>query len=393
MGGPGPSDRSPSATHLATSSALELVFDLLFVFTITQLAKNLARDHSWVGFTQTVILVVLLWWTFGSYASLVRVNQTWLGRALLVAGIVANLGLALSIPYALTADRVVFALCFAAVVAVHTALYLVECEIVDRAQVLWTCVVNGAAPAIVLLGVFADSEALVVWWAAAGLVELVLPIVVKRISLDFATQAPALSSHPDRFVRRHGVLLIVLLGESVLTIAIGMGTAFSDLDAEQVLVTLTAVALAGTLYYAYFGERDDDAAYRALERVPPRRRETVAMLSFGYGFALMLLGVDFAVAGVRDVLEHPGAVPALTFGGYLAGGVGAYWVGLGFFRLAIGRAFARSRIVFGFALGAFALLGRLSGLAELLALLVLSVGMVAVEGYGARRRRRLRAVL
>lgn len=384
---------SRPATHLATSNVLELTFDILFVFTITQLAKTLARDHSWTGFAQTVVLVVLMWWTFGSYASLTRSERTRTGRVLLVAGIVANFTLALSIPYALTTDRLVFAVAYTVVVAVHTALYLLECDNLSRAQKFQTGLVNGASPAVVLVGALAGGLPVVVWWALAAVVELALPVAAQWFSPHPATHVPALSARPDRFVQRHGVLLLILLGEAVLTIGVGLGTAFRDLDTEQVLVAVTAVGLAGTLYYAYFGERDDDAAYRALERTPPHRREGVAMLSFGYAFALMLLGVDFAVAGVHDVLEDPGAVPALTFGGYLAGGVGAYWVGLGFFRLAIGRPFARPRIGFGFALGVFAFLGRVSGLNELLALLALSLLMLAAESFGARRRKQRETVV
>lgn len=386
MAVPGPDGATSLPDHPARSNELELVFDLLFVFTISQLALSLAADHGWTGFARTVVLVALLWWTFGSYASLTRAPSTSVGRVLLVVGILSNFGLALSIPHALTADRLAFAVCFALVVSVHTALYILEWHDVSRAQAVHTCLVNAAAPVIVLLGVGVDSDRLLLWLTLAAAVEILLPALVQRIAPRWGGHAPVRLSQPDRFVHRHGVLLIVLLAQSVLTIGVGLGTALRDLDSEQVVVAITAVALAGTLYYAYFGERDDDAACRALEGMPTHRRDRIAVLSFGYGFALMLLGVDFAVVGVHDVLQRPDAVPALTFGGYLAGGVGVYWLGLGVFRMAIRRPFARSRILFGFAVGVFAFLGRLSGLAELLGLLAASVLMVTVEESAARRR-------
>lgn len=107
--------------------------------------------------------MALLWWTFGSYASLTREPSTSVGRVLLVVGIMSNFGLALSISHALTAGRLAFAVCFALVVSVHTALYILQWHDVSRAQAVHTCLVNAAAPVIVLLGVGVDSERLLLW--------------------------------------------------------------------------------------------------------------------------------------------------------------------------------------------------------------------------------------
>jgi low temperature requirement protein LtrA len=310
----------------------------------------------------------------------------------LSVGIAANFVLALSVPYAAFSHRL-FAGSYVVVVAVHTTLSVLEDGGVPPVVLATTAVVNGAAPTVVVIAALVAGDALMAWWAVAAVIVMTLSPLVRHLAPGRLSGPPAFTSRPERSVQRHSVLLLILLGEAVLTIGVGLGTAFRDLDREQVLVTLTSFAVAGTLYYAYFGERDDDAACRALSRAAPQRRTLMALLSFGYAFALMLLGVDFTVAGVHQVSLDSEAVPSLTFGGYLAAGVGAYWVGLGLFRLAIGRSFARSRIVFGLALGVFAALGRVSGLAEMLWILAGSVLMLVAETAGARRRLKARAAI
>ncbi|MDO5711998.1 MAG: low temperature requirement protein A [Micrococcales bacterium] len=372
--------------HVATSHAPELVFDLLFVFTITQLAGSLANDHGWIGVSRGILLIVLLWWTFGSYASLANAAATKTSRTLLGVGIVANFFLALSIPQAFGQDRIVFAAAYAAVVLAHTLLALLERDAPTSRSRPYALAVNGIAPVLVLAGAAVGGWGLGLLWALAAVSELGLPWLVARMGSRPIERRAALTVRPDRFVQRHGVLLIILLAEAVLTIGVGLGTTLGDLAADQLLTALIALALAGTLYFAYFGEHDDDAAYAALERATPRHRELLAMLSFGYAFAVMLIGVDFAVAGLHEVIEDPSESPGLAFGSYLAAGVGVYWVGLGLFRLAFGRPFAWFRIVMGVLLSVAALLGGVSGLIELAGLLAGSVAILVIETVVTKRR-------
>lgn len=372
------------AAHDAQSHALEYVFDILFVFTITQLAKSLADAPSWAGFGRTVLLVVLLWWTFGSYASLSRAAASGRGRAVLAVAILANFVVALSIPAATGDGRLVFALAFTLLVGSHVALYVFELDRATRSEVARVVGLRCVSPALVLAGAVVGGSGLVVLWVGAVLAELVRAWLAEHPWV--ATTATA-SGPPDRFVQRHGVLLILVIGEAVLTIGIGLGVVLRDLDAEQVVVLLTALALAATLYWAYFGEGADDTAYRRLTAAEPHHRETLSLLAFGYAFALMLVGVDVAVAGLHDVLDHPTDPASASFGGYLAGGVGAYWIGIGFFRLVFGMPFAALRIVGGVVLAALAFLGEVSGLVELVGLLAGSVTILLIEEIRIRRAR------
>ncbi len=180
-------------------------------------------------------------------------------------GIAANFVLALSVPYAASSHRL-FAGSYVVVVAVHTTLSVLEDGGVPPVVLATTAVVNGAAPTVVVIAALVAGDALMAWWAVAAVIAMTLSPLVRHLAPGRLSGPPAFTSRPERFVQRHGVLLLILLGEAVLTIGVGLGTAFRDLDREQVLVTLTSFAVAGTLCYAYFGERDDDAAYRELSR-------------------------------------------------------------------------------------------------------------------------------
>ncbi len=373
------------AAHDAESESLELGLDILFVFTITQLAKSLAVNPSWGTLGHTVLLVVLLWWTFGSYASLSRAGSTARGRLLLAVGIVANFVVALAVPAATGADRLVFALAFTVLVGCHVILYLFELDEPTPADVRRIVLSRAVSPALVIVGALLGGPGLLVLWTLAAAAE----VARSRLSeISGLPTSPPVSGSPDRFVQRHGVLLIIAIGESVLTIGIGLGVVLRDLDPEQIVVSFTALALAGTLYWSYFGEGADDTAHRRLSSAEPHHRETLALLAFGYAFAVMLVGIDLAVAGLHDVLEHPTEPTAAAYGGFLAGGVAAYWIGIGFFRLVFGMPFARLRIVGGLLLTALALLGEISGLVELVALLVGSLTILAIEQARIHRSRR-----
>jgi low temperature requirement protein LtrA len=107
-------------------TTLELFFDLVFVFTITQLTATLGHEPGWAGVGQVVLLLVLMWWMYGGYAWLTNAAPpvTPIRRAFLLLGMVGNFMMALAIPHAFTTDRLVFATGYLVVLAVHTTMYL-----------------------------------------------------------------------------------------------------------------------------------------------------------------------------------------------------------------------------------------------------------------------------
>ena len=104
-------------------------------------------------------------------------------------------------------------------------------------------------------------------------------------------------------------MLIIVLGESVLAIGVGVSGGLERIGTIQVGFAAISLALAASLYWAYFGTGEDSAAERALETAPEDRQQGIGLWSFGYAFAVMLLGVVFTASGLHHALAHPTPAP------------------------------------------------------------------------------------
>ncbi len=373
--------RDPAAAVAGSVTTLELFFDLVFVFTVTQLTATLGQDHGWGGVGRVVLLLLLMWWMYGGYAWLTNAAPpvTPVRRAFLLVGMVGNFTMALAIPHAYTSDRVVFAVGYLVVAGVHTAMYLTQAERITPGMVVQLGVGNGIAVVLILVGAVLGGNTLVVLWVAALLAETVLPRVAARTPLSRLDSGPAFTLQPRHFVERHGLMLLIVLGESVLAIGVGVGSGQTAIGVAQVAFAAVSLGLAALLYWAYFGTQEDESAEHALERVAPERQQAVALWSFGYAFVVVLLGIVLAAAGLHHALEHPTAPLDLGYAALLAVGVGVTWVGFGAFRTAVGRAGAGVRVVGGVVLVAATWLGPVSGFAELVALIAGSVAILVLE--------------
>jgi low temperature requirement protein LtrA len=218
-----------------------------------------------------------------------------------------------------------------------------------------------------------------VLWVAALLVETVVPRLAARTPLSRLDSGPAFTLRPSHFVERHGLMLLIVLGESVLAIGVGVGSGETAIGVGQVVFAAVSLGLAALLYWAYFGTHEDESAEHALEQAAPERQQEVALRSFGYAFVVVLLGIVLAAAGLHHALEHPTAPLDLGYAALLGGGVGLTWVGFGAFRAAVGRRGAALRMIGGVVLVAATWLGSLSAFAELLALIAGSLGILLVQ--------------
>jgi low temperature requirement protein LtrA len=184
---------------------------------------------------------------------------------------------------------------------------------------------------LILLGGVLGGDAQVVLWTAAVLLLWIVPRVVGIESFEVA---------PAHFVERHGLVIIVAIGESV--VAIGIGASALPIDVELALVAALGLLLSAGLWWTYFGG-DDVRAEEALVRLPPRRRPLAALDAFGYAHYLMLLGIVCLAVGLKQATAH--AYDPLSAGRalVLAGGVATFLAADVWFRriLCIGAAPAR----------------------------------------------------
>jgi low temperature requirement protein LtrA len=364
-------------------TSLELFFDLVFVFTITQLTATVGRG-GWDVTGRSALLLLILWWMYGGYAWLTNAAPpvTARRRVLLVLGMIGNFVTAMAIPHAYGSDRVVFAAGYLIVVVVHAGMYVTEAARITRGMIVQLLGWNMLGAALGLVGALFFEHILVWWWLAAFVIAVVVPRLVTISSLTEPEPdgGPSFELVPGHFVERHGLMLLIALGESVLAIGVGLGTGAHAIGWEQVAFAAISLLLAATLYWAYFGVGEDDRAEAALDALPPERAQAAGLASYGYAFYVILLGIVLFAAGLHHALGQPTNALSWEYAGQLCVGVGLFWVGLGLFRLALRLGQAWPRIVGGVVLGGLMVVGaEVSGLAALVCLLLGSAALVLLE--------------
>ena len=308
-------------------STLELFFDLVFVFAITQLTSILARDLTVLGAVRVLLIFGVLWWMYGGYVWLsnARTPVETPERLLMLVGMGGFLIVGLAIPHAFGRDGVAFGVGYLVVVGVHTWLYQRINRNIARVapfNVLSALLIIGAG----LAGGTWRGSAYALW--AAALAVQVLSPLVTRVRGRFAIR-------PDHFAERHGALVIIVFGESVADIGIGVGTAGQVITTSLVVSAALGLALAAALWWSYFGVGDDDRAEQAMTRADPAARPGLALAAFFYAYIPLLLGIVAVAAGVKRAIGHAGSTLPYPACLALAGGVALYLAGDVAFRHAL----------------------------------------------------------
>ena len=349
--GPRPDEPPPRVT------TLELFFDLVFAFTLTQLTALLSGDLALTGLLQVLMIFGLLWWMYGGYAWLTNARPPvhTAERLLMLVAMAGFLTAGLAIPHSFGRDGVAFGLAYLTVVLVHAWLYFrVNKNIIRLAPF------NVASALLVIIAGLVARQAgspglagYLLWFAALA-VQLGSPLIVAPAGL--------FEIRPAHFVERHGALLIVALGESVAAVGIaatrlgsaatrlgsatgpgtttGPGTAAgpgrlaaaaglgglppAEVTASLVIASVLGLALAAALWWALFGTGDDDAAERALASAATQRRSALALSAFFYGNIPLLLGIVAIATGVQQAIERSfGQLPGGPARGAVALAAGA----------------------------------------------------------------------
>jgi low temperature requirement protein LtrA len=350
-------------------STLELFFDLVFVFTITQLTAVLYHDPSWRSLLQVVVMLAVIWWMYAGYAWLTNavVADTVARRLFLLGGMAGYFVLALAIPDAFEGSGLAFALAYLVIVSVHTALFTRAASATIVTAILRLAPWNLTSALVVLVGGALGGTAQYVLWTFAALFEWMTPIL-RRGARGFGIGAA-------HFVERHGLVVIVAIGESV--IAVGIGASHLAVDVPLVVAVTLGLALSACLWWLYFGG-SEERAERALAEAPPVVRAHAALFGFGYAHMPILLGIVTTAAAERRGLEQPFDRLSWWNASLLAGGVALFLAGDVWFRrvLHIGRVHIRA-VMTVLALAALPLGAWVSAVAAIAALVtLLAIGIV-----------------
>jgi low temperature requirement protein LtrA len=367
------------AQRVERVSTLELFFDLVFVFTITQLTAVLSDDPTARGLLRVVLMLGVIFYMYGGYAWLTNAvaPDRAARRLLLLGGMAAFLVLALAIPRAFSEGDVAFGVAYLVIVSIHTGLYTRAAETDTVRALVRIAPLNLGSALLVLAAVVVEGTAAYLLWALAFVLEWFSPPLAGLG--DFRIS-------PAHFVERHGLVVIVALGESI--VAIGIGAADLPVDLTLASVAVLGLLLAACLWWAYFGG-DDTRAEHALAAVPDDRRGWVALQAFGYWHLCMLLGIVALAAGLKDAIGHAFDPLDLAHALLLSGGVALFLAADVLFRrtLDLGPGPVRATAA-ALALATIPLGLWLSALVQLVVLVLVLAGSLAAEPAVLRPRRR-----
>ncbi|BCJ36649.1 membrane protein [Actinocatenispora thailandica] len=300
-------------------STLELFFDLVFVFTLTQLTGLIEHELSWLAVLRVLLLFGVLWWMYGAFAWVTNAAAPSdpVRRVLLVAAMAGFLVMALALPQITGSGGIAFGLGYLVVVLVHLALFgLTEAW----RGMLRVAPFNLLSGALVLTAGFLPGAVRPWLWAVALAVQVVTPRLARVVGEDSQFRIA-----PGHFVERHGLLLIVAFGESV--VSIGKGVAGRPVDPRLAGTAVLVLALLAMLWWVYFGAGAVEAAEARMRRAELAERPRLAVHGFFYSYIPMMLGIVLLSAGVAIGLGHGepswpvAAVTAVGVAGYLAGDV------------------------------------------------------------------------
>ena len=285
---------SPSGPRSVRVSTLELFFDLVFVFTITQLTDVLAEGHDREALARVVVMLALIWWIYDGYAWLTNAIPTGSGRLrlLLLGGMGGFLMISLATPHAYEHDGLTFGLGYLLVTALHAGMFVRGVTADELRAILRIAPFNLLGATLVVLGGALGGEAQTLLWAAVAVLLWLTPRF---------TSVEGLVIGVAHFVERHGLVVIIALGESI--VVLGVGTEGLDLDAGTVAFALLALALNAALWWVYFS--DETAVEEAFQDAAPERRPQLALQAFGYWHYGLLLAVIAVAAGLKKAIGHP----------------------------------------------------------------------------------------
>lgn len=306
------------------TSPVELLWDLVFVFAITQVTTLLSHDLTWGGFGRAMLALALVWWAWSAFvwaANAQDPDAPGLRAALLVAMILIFVA-GLALPHAFGDDGTLFALTYAGVRFIHLGLYA---DASRRGNASWSAIAGFAVTIVLGMGLliagsFVDGDGRVALWALAAAIDYAGPAWLTRERLRGLQQVAV-----AHFAERYSLFIIICLGESI--VAIGVGASGRELDTELVAAVTLALLITVGMWWTYF----DTLAATAEERLRAHDDPVLAAAdAYSYIHLVLVAGIIVFAVGVKAAIAHideplgDGARLALCGGValYLAGHIG-----------------------------------------------------------------------
>ncbi|HEX4365091.1 MAG TPA: low temperature requirement protein A [Solirubrobacteraceae bacterium] len=375
---------APVLREAETVTPLELFFDLVFVLAITQCTALMAHEPTWSGLARGLLVLGVLWWSWVGYAWLTSVldPEEDAVRLVIFAAMAALLIAALCVPGAFGHDALIFALAYAVVRVAHIALFMLASreEPHLRSSVIGLAISTAIGTGLLVGASFADGALQGGLWVLA-------------IALDaggpYFFGAEGWMLVPGHFSERHGLIVLIALGESIVAVGVGAGHA---IDLGVVTGAVLGTAVAATLWWLYFDVVALVAGRRLAQAPAGRVQNEMARDSYSYLHFPMVAGIVLVALGMKKTLGHVDdplkVVPATA----LLGGAATYLLAHVAFRyrhvhtLNVRRAVLAGLLVACIPVAVAAAIPALATLAALAAALAILI-VVETRSYGDSRRR------
>jgi low temperature requirement protein LtrA len=361
---------------------LELFFDLVFVFALTQVTRFLIHHLTWLGMLQAAALLTVLWASWAVYSWLtnaVPAEEVISARLAIFCATAAMFVASLAVPDAFGHYGVLFGSAYSVVCLLQVVLFALATgsEPEQRRAILRLAPGLVVGPALLIVAGFLDGLAQGALWATALALEF---------GVAYVRGVSGFRVHAGHFAERHALVVIIALGESI--VAVGVGASGVGLGTSILVAAVLGIALAAALWWAYF-DLVVLTAERRLSAAQGEERARMARDSYTYLHLPMVAGIIFAALGLKQTLSHVGdplgTIPAVA----LCGGVALYLLGHNAFRLREEGSLSVPRLVV--SLACLALIGVAVSVSSLITLAVLTVllcGLAAFETATSREFRR-----
>jgi low temperature requirement protein LtrA len=326
--------RSLEAEHPV--APLELFFDLVFVFGFTQVTTLLSHNPTWTGLGHALLILTALWWAWAGYAWLTNAIDPGdgIGLASVLAAMGAMFVAALAVPEAFGREGVVFGVAFLIVNAMQATLYALGArgsrDLLEAILRVVPWVLGGSL--LILAAGFTDGGLRAALWVVALTVGFFGPALVG---------VSGWRVQPAHFVERHGLIVIIAIGESL--VAIGLGARATRLDAGVIAAALLGLLVATSFWLAYF----DFFQIRGRQLLADRSGEDrIALARDIYTFLHlpMVIGIILFAFAMKSTLAHLGdelgTIEALA----LCGGPALYLFAYVALRFRVAHTFGRGRL-------------------------------------------------
>ncbi|GLZ36832.1 low temperature requirement protein A [Actinokineospora sp. NBRC 105648] len=370
----------------SNATTLELFFDLVFVFALTQVTAMMAEDPTWLGLLRGALVLAVVWWCWIGYSwlsNLVKADEGH-ARTAMLAAMAAMFLIALAIPEAFhdfpggVSGPTVFAVGYFLVRAVHLVLFWIVADgdaVLRRQLVKFTPSMLGGT-VLLLVAAQTSGTAQILLWVGAVAADYGGTFVIGASGWRLNS-----ASH---FAERYGLIVIIALGESI--VAIGVGVNHLPISWPIITAALLGLAIAACLWWAYF-DTHVLIAERALARVTGAERASMARGAFTFLHLPLVVGIVLLALGLKKVLGYVGGADGHSAADHLHGvplwalfgGTALYLLAHSAISWRCARNHKPQRIGLGIAI--LAVTPLMSTLPALLALTVLTASLVGLIGY------------